>query len=78
MNANDGAVLRHAFVDGVGSGARLPLLFAAGMVALAFIASLWLPQIRNGLPGPLEAAEAVGGIDGLELVEPERPIILFE
>src|ERR1019366_7423205 len=76
VNAHDGGVLRRAFVNGVGSGARLPLLFAAAMVGLAFLASLWLPQIRNGLPGREESAEAVGGIDGLELVEPERPITL--
>jgi EmrB/QacA subfamily drug resistance transporter len=78
VNAQDNGVLHRAFVDGVGSGARFPLLFAATLVALAFVASLWLPQIRNGLPGPAESAEAVGGMDGLELVEPERPIILFE
>ena len=77
-NAHDTAVLSHAFVDGVGSGARLPLLFAAAMVAIAFFVSLWLPQIRNGLSGPEESAEAVGGIDGLELVEPQRPTIPIE
>lgn len=78
VNPHDDGLLRRAFVDGVGSGARLPLLFAAAMVGVAFLFSLLLPQIRSGLPAIVESAEAVGGIDGVELVEPPRPTILFE
>ncbi len=80
FNPHDDGVLRRAFVNGVGGGARLPLLFAAGAVGVAFLVSLLLPQIRNGPPamaGSLDL-EAVGAIDGIELVEPERPPILFD
>jgi hypothetical protein len=82
-NPHDDGLLRRAFVNGVGSGARLPLLFAASVCGVAFLISLLLPQIRNGPSGAIESglgesAEAVGGIDGVELIEPERPVILFD
>ena len=78
VHGHSQAVLSRAFVDGVGSGARLPLVFAASMVGLSFVISLLLPQVRNGMPAVLESAEAVGGLDGVELAPPERPTLLLE
>jgi EmrB/QacA subfamily drug resistance transporter len=61
----DAAALGHIFLSAVGSGARLPLLFAAGAVAVSAVVSILLPRVEVGaLPGMPSAV-----VDGIEVLE---------
>ncbi|MCU1504658.1 MAG: hypothetical protein JWM12_4012 [Ilumatobacteraceae bacterium] len=44
ISANDGNVLRRLFVDSIASGARVPLLFAAGVIILSLGISTLIPN----------------------------------
>ena len=78
VSAHDAVVLKHAFVAAIASSARVPLLFAAGMIALAGLLSLCLPRVSAGMTLGEEAAEAVGGVDGLEVTEAGRPLLMLD
>jgi len=56
----------------------VPLLFAAGMIALAGLLSLCLPRVSAEMTLGGEAAEAVGGVDGLEVTEAGRPLLMLD
>jgi len=65
--ARDLVTLNHVFLSAVGGGARVPLLFAAGAVAVAAAVSALLPRVDIGAI----ATPAIGidGIDDLEALE---------
>jgi EmrB/QacA subfamily drug resistance transporter len=72
------AVINRAFLSAVGSGARVPLLFAAGAVAASIVVSIFLPRVDVGSV-PASAA-GIEGLEDLESLESGSPITasLFE